>query len=102
MWQGITELSPLYYLVTRFLCALLPHPFWPWKCLPYKKFSCCGVGLPAAKVGIVEAKEATYLHPAALQWPQVGMRELDIEEAILHEPHSGTRLEATSVPPEEA
>ena len=35
---------------------------------PYKHFMHCRVGLPAARVGLMEAKVVAYLHPAAFQW----------------------------------
>ena len=41
---------------------------WRWQ-YPTNMFSRCRVGLPAARVGMVEVKMATYLHLSALQWP---------------------------------
>ena len=44
----------------------------------------------------MEAKLAASLHPAARQWASGSNEGLDTEEASLHEPPCGTRLEANS------
>ena len=65
-------------------------------------FACIRVGLPAARVGTVEGKVATYLHPAGLQRASSGHEGVGTEEASLHYPPSSTRLEANPVPLEYA
>ena len=51
---------------------------------PANIFTCCRAGLPAARVGIVEAKVAALLHPVALQWATGRNEGLGTEEACLH------------------
>ena len=48
--------------------------------LPYKHFTRCRVGLPAARVGIMEAKLAACLHPSALQWASGSNEGLSTEQ----------------------
>ena len=60
------------------------------------------VTLPAARGDTVEAKVAAYLHPAALQWASGSHKGLSTEKAAIHEPPSGTGLEAMPVPLEKA
>ena len=42
---------------------------------PTNMFTCCRIGLPAMRVGIMEAKVAACLHPLDLHWASVSKEE---------------------------
>ena len=70
--------------------------------IPTNIFQCCRVSVPAARVSTVEAMVAAYLHPVGLQRPSGSNVGLDTEGVSLHQPPSGTRMEANSAPLEVA